>query len=390
MIVTVLVAALTVSAPYGPQRNADPQFTEWIDAVAAHRPGAIDPPLLRIADEQPAFFLHVRDKIGSLLEAHVPSLEERNAILRRAALLHTDIALLLPKEASVFTEIPVPGRPGRRPTTEVDSIFFASDGQFEGTVDETAHWWFASEILREIRPDPGADSFVVRWHRAVIAHFEAMGSFGRAGFVIPRALVVLPDDPVIRMYAGAVHDATASDQMQAVRRGAHVNIRDTNAELKAAELEFRRSVDAGGPPEAQIRLGRVLGALARHQEAADVLRAAQRRVETSDVRLTYFASLFLGTEEMALGHDQAARQQFSRAHATVPTAQSAMIALADACFKGAQPACAADALRDLQALKSTPNQHNDPWVRYYVSLVADADEQLEQLRNSVPRGSGRP
>ena len=390
MMVPVLIAALTVAASPVPQQAADPQLTEWINAATAHRPGAIDPPLLEIAQEQPAFFEEIRKKIASLLERQVPSLEERNAILRRGALLHTDIALLLPEEASAFTQIPVPGSASRRGTTEVDSIFLATDGQFEGTVADTAHWWFASEVLRRIRPDPGADAFVARWHRAVIAHFEGTGSFGRASFAIPRALVVLPDDPVIRMYAGALHDATASDQMQAVRRGGQVNVRNANAELKLAEAEFRRSVDGGGPPEALVRLGRVLGALGRHAEAAEMLLAAQKRFGTpEDPRLIYFAALFHGTEQMALGHLDAARQQFGVARAAAPRAQSAMIALADACFKGGQHACAAGTLRDLEALESIEDQHRDPWVRYYIPLAADGDDQMEQLRNSLSNGNGR-
>jgi hypothetical protein len=127
----------------------------------------------------------------------------------------------------------------------------------------------------------------------------------------------------------------------------------------------------------------VLGALGRHQQAADALRLAQQRLEPTDVRLLYFASRFLGTEEMALGHFDAARQQYERARAAIPTAQSAIIALADACFRSGQPACTAAALRDLKDVTSTGDQHTDPWVRYYVSVAEDADEQMRRLRESV-------
>jgi len=387
MTVAVIIAVLALTGRPGPQRMADgPAVKEWIDAVTAHRPGTIDAPLITIGNAPLADLQQIRQNVASVLEQHVASVDERNAILRRGALLHMDIALLLPEEASRFTENDVPESHGRQ---EVARIFHSTDGRVAGLTVDTAHWWFASELLKQIRPDPAADPFVVAWHRAVIAYFESMGSFGVPSFAIPRALTVVPDDPLILMYAGALHDVTASDHMQALRDDRRVHIRDADAELKEAEKYFRRSVDEGGPLEARIRLGRVLGALGRHQQAADALRLAQQRLEPTDVRLVYFASLFLGTEEMALGHFDAARQQYERARAAIPTAQSAIIALADGCFRSGQPACTAAALRDLKDVTSAGDQHTDPWVRYYVSVAEDADEQMRRLRESVADEGGR-
>jgi tetratricopeptide (TPR) repeat protein len=383
--ISCILAAVTLSAGPGLQRTFDLHLVgEWIEAVRVHQPGVVDAPLIKIAEMPTAVFDEIRVKLRAVLEAQFTDVEERNAILRRGALLHTDIALLLPQQAAAFTKIRVlPDSSNQRGTAQVDSVVLSSDGQFAGMTVETAHWWFASELLKQIRPEPGSDPFVAAWHRAAIAHFESTGAFGGASYAVPRALEVLPNDPIVLMYAGAVHDVTASNHIQSLKDRRDLVVADADAALKKAERLFRRSVDAGGPPEAQIRLGRVLGALGRHQEAADVLRLAQNRLAATQTRLMYFASLFLGSQEMALGHVDAARAQFGRARAAIPDAQSAIIALADACFKAGQQSCASDALADLEALSFTMDRLNDPWVRYYVSQAADADEQMEQLRDSL-------
>jgi hypothetical protein len=177
MTVAGIIVVLALTGRPGPQRMADsPAVKEWIDAVTAHRPGTIDAPLITIGNAALADLQQIRQNVASVLKQHVASVDERNAVLRRGALLHMDIALLLPEEASRFTENDVPASHGRQ---EVARIFHSTDGRVAGLTVDTAHWWFATELLKQIRPDPAADPFVVAWIRDADAELkEAEKYFG--------------------------------------------------------------------------------------------------------------------------------------------------------------------------------------------------------------------
>jgi len=194
---------------------------------------------------------------------------------------------------------------------------------------------------------------------------------------------VLPLDPILLFYAGAMHEALGSPRFQNVPATAPVPPSDVplpseDRQLHEAARFFREAVREGAPPEARLRLGRVLGRLGKHAEAVTVLE--QTVVPTGDVRLAYFQALFLGTEQGVLGQVEPARASLERAATLRPTAQAPLIALSDMLRRSGDRAAALDAIRRIQALPANPAARDDPWWDYYRSYAADAEAQLAAVR----------
>ena len=100
-------------------------------------------------------------------------------------------------------------------------------------------------------------------------------------------LHLLPGDARLLFYAGALHEAFASPSVQAASRAleSRPNLRSevgsVEAELELAERFFRQTLAADPRfAEARLRLGRVLGLLGRHEEAANELRRSIPQLET--------------------------------------------------------------------------------------------------------------
>jgi tetratricopeptide (TPR) repeat protein len=138
---------------------------------------------------------------------------------------------------------------------------------------------------------------------------------------------------------------------------------------------FLKKAVAADPNAAEARLhfGRVLGLLGRHQEAAAELSQALDAID--DPANEYYASLFLGREEEALGRYDAARRAYERAASLYPGAQSPHLALSQLAWHGADRGGALKALRE--ALAATDD---DPWWTYAVVHARQADALLEELR----------
>ena len=82
-------------------------------------------------------------------------------------------------------------------------------------------------------------------------------------------------------------------------------------------------------------------------------------------RFLYFAELFLGAEEMALGNDATARTRFERAAAVYPHAQSPHLALSQLARRAGDRAGAQRELQILAELPRNDRQREDPWWDYY-------------------------
>jgi tetratricopeptide (TPR) repeat protein len=381
----------------GPAEDVKIIVRRWIVAARAHHPGTIDQPLIDIATESPRNLEVVRRQLRPVLEADFDRAEPRNDILRRGALLHTDVALLLPEQAAAFTQsddVPLV-RPyfdplaSTRPRVrrEADSLVVGVDGEYLATAAETAHWSMARGLLSGIKPSASMDAFVRLWYRAVTAHFEAASLLGNAKYQMDRALEVLPRDPMILFYAGTLHEANAWAGIQSIRitspEREPVPFPSPQEEWRRAEPLLRAAIKENGPIEARVRLARVLGRMGKHAEAASMLRAVAP--ELSDLRLRYFGALFLGSEEGALGDVDRARDGFERAAALFPTAQSPLLALSELFQRTGNRDSALDALRRLQALPADSRQRVDPWLDYFRSFAFDADEQLRAARAWVDR-----
>ena len=393
-IVLPLIVASLVGL--GPGEDEVKIVRRWIVAARAHHPGSVDQPLLDIATESPRNLEVVRRQLRPVLEADFDRVEARNDILRRGALLHTDVAIILPEQAAAFTQSDdvAAVRPyfdplaSTRPRVrrEADSLVVGLDGEYLATAAETAHWSMARGLLSGIKPSASTDAFVRLWYRAVAAHFEAASLLGNAKYQLDRALEVLPRDPTILFYAGALHEANAWAGIQSIRMtsgATPVPFPSPEEEWRRAEPLLRAAVKENGPIEARVRLARVLGRMGKHAEAASVLRTVEP--ELSDRRLRYFAALFLGSEDGALGDADRARDGFERAAALFPTAQSPLLALSELFQRTGNRDSALDALRRLQALPADSKKRVDPWLDYFRSFAFDADDQLGAVRAWVDR-----
>jgi tetratricopeptide (TPR) repeat protein len=393
-LLVLIFFALTLS----PQRGDELRIVRmWIADAQKHEPGVIDPALREIAAQPPRTFDIVCRGLNPVLAA-IKDVKERNDVRRRGALLHTDIALLLPERAADFTQndIHLPPRVDpfwqKNPTPkEADSLVFSADGEYLSTGTDNAHWWMAAVLLRGIQPHADDDPFVAAWSRAIAAHFASQYLYGSADHHLIRAFVMLPDDPVLLFYAGAIREAYASARIQSVPATRPSSVRDLNVltsqeEWRSAEKYFRDSLKFGGPPEAKLRLARVKGLLRNHDEAAMMLR--ELVPEMTDPRLQYLGYLFLGTEEGMLGRVDASRQNFERAVRMQPTAQSPLLGLTEMYRRAGDLQAAQETLRRLAALPDNSDRRQDPYLDYFRSFAFDAEAQLAAVRASV-KSAGR-
>ena len=387
-LVTLMFAALLLAA----QRDLEQQIVQlWIDNARSHEPGMVDRPLRVVANQPPGTFDLVCVRLQSTL-SRMYDVRERNDIRRRGALLHTDIAMLLPERAADFTQadliLTMRGGRNSQPNqkqAEGDSVVLGADGEYVSSMLDNAHWWMASYLLRGIQPHPNEDGFVVSWNRAIAAFFESHSLYGSADHHLSRALIAVPADPVLLFYAGTLHEAYGSTSIQSVLSTRPTSVGPTRLgpardEWRQAEKYFGDSVKLGGPREARLRLARVKGQLGNHAEAAAMLRDVVTTL--TDPRLKYFAYLFLGTEEGALAHIDESRQSFERAARMQPTAQSPLLGIAEMYRRTGNLSAAQETLQRLAALPDD-RQRQDPYIDYFRSFAFDADEQLAAVRAMV-------
>jgi tetratricopeptide (TPR) repeat protein len=405
---TTIVALALATALAGDQsaREVINIVKDWVRAVREHQPGVIDQPLLQISQESAQSLDLVRQHLYEIVQVYadrpesvkvdVDKPEARNDIIRRGAVLHMDIALLLPRQAAKFTldDLPAHMDPysGRMVRNQEEKLVFSTDGEYIALRADTAHWWFASALLNQLLPHPSRDPFVPAWYRAVAAYFEGNNLFGSARYHLRRGLSTLPRDPVLLFYSGTMHEAAASASIQNVQTtrpamSRELKMQPPETEWRAAERDFRTSVEEHGPIEARVRLGRVLGLLGKHAEAASILRTVQP--ELREPRLQYLCALFLGSEEAALRRVDAAREAFERAASLYPTAQSPLLGLSEMHRRANRQAAALEALRRLERLPRDPKARDDPWTTYQRSFAPDPDRGIASIRGWFDRKADR-
>jgi tetratricopeptide (TPR) repeat protein len=202
-----------------------------------------------------------------------------------------------------------------------------------------------------------------------------------------RGLAIFPTDPEILFFNACLHETYASPAAYSALRvpslptGLRLDIGSVGSELHQAERLFRQTL-AQQPSfaEARLRLGRVLGLGGRHQEAVEELRRAL--ADTEDPLLVYYGNLFLGAEENALDHTDAARTAFRQAAALFPLAQSPHFGLSQLAHRSRDRAAALEAIEPVLALPAAGHERPDPWWDYHISQGRTADERLDALYKS--------
>ena len=304
-----------------------------------------------------------------------------NFVLRRGALLHTDIAMLMPTSAEPIGPTGLGGPQRIRVQT--------TDGLALDMGQTAPHWDLARMLLDYVKPPgaaspaPGLDDMVRLWYRATSAWMQAREQHDTAH--LDRARAIFPNDADILFLSACQHEAYAGPLIQSALQSTVMptslrwDVASARSELHQAESFFRRALAARpGMTEAHLRYGRVLSLLERHADAVTELRQAM--ASTDDSQLRYYGELFLGAVETARRDVGAARDAYARAAQLYPTAQSPRIALSELARRRGDRG---GALREMQVVfdrPATDSEPDDPWWRYFVVQAQNAADLLDELR----------
>lgn len=377
-------------APIVPHRVT--VLREWVAAVQRHVPGEVDAgalvPSIWTADEvvdiwtdaqvfaallndptknrfvmqpggrnvnvRPDTLAAMRE-LALVVRARMPP----DLFFKRAALLHTDVVTILQRDEvtpSMPASMLIPQR----------LVIRTEDGQQLSIQSGSVHWEFARVLLDAVF-QPSRDEFVRRWYRATLTHKLAKEELDTPHF--EHGLRHLANDAPIQFLLGCLHEAFADPRALAATRNLSLPPRtilafgSEESELGEARDFFRRAL-ALDPTSAETRLhyGRVLGRLGRHKEAAAELRLAL--AGTRDPLLTYFAQLFVGAEEEALGRHSEARTAYEEALSLHPRAQAPRLALSQLAHRSGDRASARAALARVLQPPDKRSENDDPWWEY--------------------------
>jgi tetratricopeptide (TPR) repeat protein len=291
-------------------------------------------------------------------------------LLKRAAVLHADIAVLHR------------GYSGYSLPSDGPSVSFIEDGPVVSRQSGTVHWSIGRRLLDLVE----ADDDVRLWYTATSAFLQSWSEFSELEPHLGRARARFPRDGVLLLYEGTLRAAYAEPRVQNLidPKNARMirarGIGDATTEQQKAERRFEEALERDpNLIEARIRLGHVRGLLGRHEEAAADLRTAvaDRGLEG---RLEYDAWLLLGREEEAVGRPEAARDAFTRASKLYPRAQSPRLGLSLLARARGERAAARDALELLS--DETPNAQ-DPWWSFSMRHQPGVDELFALMRRTL-------
>jgi hypothetical protein len=189
-----------------------PTVVEWRTAVAQHDPGMMDQAVEAIGSWWMSGGQRVISQIIELAELlfvsraqakelgiqHLLGLTDdelqrgnANRILKRGALLHTDIAILAPDAAQV--------------TPGAASQLLIKDGLLIGE-NAGPHWEVARLLLDSVKPHPARDEMVRQWYLAAAADMQHRRQWGNAKEHLSRARKIFPSDAHMLLYSGTLHE----------------------------------------------------------------------------------------------------------------------------------------------------------------------------------------
>jgi tetratricopeptide (TPR) repeat protein len=310
---------------------------------------------------------------------------DENYVVRRAALLHADIAIFQPNAPVEPFDSPSARSIGPQ-NWRVD----ISDGRGLGAGRSAVHWDIARLALDQVRPPasgkpaPEHDDMVRSWYRATAAWMQYREDHDTLH--LDRARAIFPNDAYLLFLSGCQRETYAGPAIQSAARsivlpnGLAMAIDSERAELRQAEAFFRRAL-AQQPdmPEARLRLGRVVGQQGRHADAAAELRAALELIDEDGLR--YYGELFLGAEEEAIGRFAEARAAYEAAADLFPSAQSPLIALSELARRLGDRSGSLAAIQKVFDLPAASDSGgDDPWWEYHLAQAKNADALLDAVR----------
>jgi tetratricopeptide (TPR) repeat protein len=296
-------------------------------------------------------------------------------VLRRAAMLHADVAMS--SRAELF-ESRAPQLFGavQRLTISVE------DGRNTATYFGAVHWDIARSLLDVVRP--AGDPMVLLWYQATGMWMQAGGYHENTDHLF-QGLRLFPRDATLLFLSGVEHESFARSSIQAATRsidlppGYQLAVQSDEAELRDAETMFRRVLaQEPGHFEARMRLGRTLLMRGRAREAAEELRRAN--AAAPDDLMRYYAAMFLGAAEEALANFEAADDLYVLASALYPNAQSPHVAQSALARRRGDRTGALAAIERVFELAIDYPDGDDPWWDYDLNGGRNADTLLDQLK----------
>jgi tetratricopeptide (TPR) repeat protein len=389
---------------------SSPELLEtWLTAIAQHQPGSYDSGVgallrqrtadlesqfeemtfvlrtamrSRVAFDAEVFGPHVRHRFSDADEQKLREIASRylggpvDRFLKRAALLHADIAILSPRSHQTWT---------------AGTSQLVTDGADRGDEGRSWHWLLGRAFLH-LLPDAQADPDVRLWYQAVGVHLWSIGNYTELRAHLERARDLFPEDAEIHFLTGALHEAWGAAHVQAVvengragsaRATAQILVQSAPEEQERARDAYRRVLRADpSHDEARVRLGRVLSLRGGHDEAARLL--AESLPQITDRRLRYLALLFLGCAEEGRRRFDEARRAYRDASELFPDAQSPHLALASLALVAGDRRTSQ---RVLLFLQKPVSADADPWWEYHYERQPTTEEWLERLRSSFAQAT---
>lgn len=424
-----ILTAAPVAEPRAPQATAETALAieHWSSAVLQHTPGKGDDAVALVramsfdTRAQLEMFLYAlagkNAVIRSTAEQRIADVGERvrqtvgaNVFLERAAVLHTDVAVL---EDQTATSRPATvGHAGSSsPWLQLNPTILTDDGERVGTGQSNWNWPFARFLIDRITPNPTLDPFVGEWYHATAAYLLRHGEFNELDGHLQRAAALLPDDarilfdracvsenfglPIIQQLivppdhtehtTSAIRPGFISLQSGPTQYSYSVNIpSEHDANAMAQQLLRRALVVDPSFVEARVRLARLLEVDGEIDEAATELARAQSHpgVDVESV-VTFYAHLFASRADQSRGQLSEAGDESRAALALFPRAQSALLAQSQLALRRGDLAAARVPIQLLSELPPAVIEASDPWNLYPLGAGRNADALLTKMRGAL-------
>src|SRR5574338_725017 len=413
------VASLADTRPESVSPTRLDRLRAWVDAVEAHIPGRIDPPLSTASRWSRSDLLSLRVDLSVIyLLVDDPSLRRVRFVpsdeLRRLLADASPVPLMLAFDEQVLDQMrPVaqriraagPGTIAKRGVllhTDLVTLgldnreivaaprrnsdrrrIFLDDGRLAAVSHSPVHWDIARFLARQVHGSAAAENWIPGWYRATVAFMQRERQYGSDQ--LRHALQTASSDAQLLLLAGGEHEALASRPVQAfihtAVRSARMALPVDSADQELAEAQrfFSRAVDQDpGLVEARVRLGRVLGLRGRSAEAIRHLREAS--LTSAEPLIAFYAFLFLGSELVTQGDYAGARAAYLQAAERFPQAQSVNLSLAELAWRFGQRD--EMEMRMKMALESADDA-SDPWRTYHAAHGRRAALLLQQVRETA-------
>ena len=307
---------------------------------------------------------------------------------KRAAILHTDLALLtfVPTPVEAPSARRQPPRLGGAPAEPVVDVISA-DGQAGGFQRANPHWEFAMDLLEALPAKPRRDPLVAQWFSTIAQFFARRDNTADGLRHFDRARNIVPDDPDVNYAEACLQEKLGAPRIQDFAKVTRLpngltilGVTSPESHFRRAEALLRKALAARPDfPAASLRLGHVLAEQKKYDAALTVL---QQVIPKLDPLAAFYAHLFAGDAALALGRGAEAQASFEHALTLYPDSQSARLGLGAALrYMGNRQAALDALLVTLRQPQDSRDSRDEPWWDYYEGDQDHVDQLIERLRD---------